>query len=152
MGDSGSGRWKIAVPSLIVLAAVTACSGGSSAPTMSPTEAASLRAVDAPPLLVQCALSRGLMKPPTGLEVISGIAPWLQGSKVVITSKNFVTFHQWFDGYGSTVVAGQPLTQWAQSAASNDKLPSAVCGSTSATALQKQVFAKDPAVPNPWGT
>ena len=48
-------------------------------------------------------------------------------------------------------MAGQDLTAWTAWAA-NDALPPQVCGiSVSASALQKQVFGKDPAVGNPWG-
>ena len=49
-------------------------------------------------------------------------------------------------------MAGKALTEWAQWTAANDKLPAEVCGSSvSASALQRQVFGKDPAAGNPWG-
>lgn len=91
------------------------------------------------------------MKPPTGLVTPSGETPWLQGKRVVITSKNDVTFNDWYSGNDALVIAGKQLMQWAQSLASSGTLPTAVCGnSTSVSELQKEVFANDPAAGNPW--
>lgn len=123
----------------------------SAAPIPSDSATASLRSADAPALIVQCVLNKGLMKPPTGLVTPSGETPWLQGKRVVITAKNDATFNDWYSGNDALVIAGKQLMQWAQSLASSGKLPTAVCGSsTSASDLQKEVFANDPAARNPW--
>lgn len=87
------------------------------------------------------------MKRPTGDQ------PWLHGTKVVISKSNVTSFNEWYTMNLATVIAGRELSQWVQSAANSDKLPPQVCGkSTSASALQKQVFAQSPNAGDPWGT
>lgn len=72
---------------------------------------------------------------------------------IVLIPTSASQFTAWFAGYDGTVVAGQNLTGWAQWAAVHDQLPAAVCGSSvSASALQKKVFAADPAAGDPWGS
>ena len=59
--------------------------------------------------------------------------------------------HAWYRANDGISVAGKILSEWTQWAAANDQLPAAVCGpSASASALQKQVFGKDPAAGDPW--
>jgi hypothetical protein len=130
----------------MLLALVAACSSSSSsAPSPSSTGAAALRAADARPLLVQCALSRGLMKHPAGQS------SWLHGMKVVITPSDSGGFDEWYALNNATVISGKELYQWAQSAAAAGKLPPQVCGtSVTASALQRQVFAQYPAAGDPW--
>jgi len=61
-------------------------------------------------------------------------------------------FNSWYRANSGISVAGKTLTQWVQWTAANDKLPAEVCGSSvTASALQRQVFGKDPAAGNPWG-
>jgi hypothetical protein len=139
------------VGTLLVCAAACSSSPG---PNPDPSSSASqlqLRLADAPALLTQCMLSRGTLKPSD--SVLSGQSAWLHGTKVVITSSSSTKFSAWFAGNGAIKVSGKTLSDWVQSAAANDKLPTAVCGNgTSAAAMQKQVFANDPGAGNPWGT
>jgi uncharacterized membrane protein YeaQ/YmgE (transglycosylase-associated protein family) len=110
------------------------------------------RLTDGGALIVQCALTQGLMKPPTGLTTPAGQTPFVQGKKLVITSANAGAFNNWYSGIIGTTIAGQAIEQWAEQVASSGKLPAAVCGTSVTTSeLQKQVFAGDPAAANPWG-
>jgi hypothetical protein len=85
-------------------------------------------------------------------SIFSGRPGWLRGGNVVITAGTSANFDTWYQANDGISVEGKTLTQWTQWAASNDKLPAAVCGtSVSARALQRQVFAKDPAAGDPWG-
>jgi hypothetical protein len=79
-----------------------------------------------------------------------GVPSWVQGSKVVITGSNDGIFNSWMSGEARVMVAGQPLEDWWLWAADHDRLPSAVCGRVSASALQKQVYGKS--AQDPWGS
>jgi hypothetical protein len=141
---------------ITMLGLTAGCTSSSSTvtPSYSPSPTSSttsLRSADAPALIVQCALSEGHLKPPTGLYVPPGETPWLQGKRVAITAKNDASFNDWYSGNDALVVTGKQLMEWAQLLASSGTLPSALCGSsTSASQLQKQVFENDPAAGNPW--
>lgn len=124
-----------------------------SAPTSSPTGSAvaAERQAYAGALIVQCALTKGLMKPPTGLVTPSGQTPFVQGTKLAITSANESTFNSWYSTVVGTVIAGEEIENWAEQTVSSGTLPAAVCGtSVTASELQKQVFAGDPAAGDPW--
>jgi hypothetical protein len=124
-----------------------------SSPTSSPTGSAvaAERQAYAGALIVQCALTKDLMKPPTGLVTPSGQTPFVQGTKLAITSANESTFNSWYAGIVGTVIAGQEIESWAEQTVSSGTLPAAVCGtSVTASELQQQVFAGDPAAGNPW--
>jgi len=101
---------------------------------------------EAPALLVQCGLSHGTIKPQIG-------QPWYADGKVLPLSgsgsdDHDAEFSTWWDANGTITIGGMTLSGWREWAASNDKLPPAVCGpSVSASALQAQVF---PGQPNPW--
>jgi hypothetical protein len=137
----------VAVAMLCGLTSSCSPSASSSLPTPSSYNAEALRAADGRPLLVQCAITRGLMKRPTGEQT------WLHGTKVAITQADAGNFNEWYALNLATMIAGKELSQWVQSAAANDKLPSKVCGtSASASALQNKVFAQSPAAGDPWGT
>jgi hypothetical protein len=85
-------------------------------------------------------------------SIFSGPPAWLRDGNIVITPTTVTKFNTWYQANGAITVAGQDLSDWAKWAAANDKLPSAVCGtSISARSLQRQVFGKDPAVGDPWG-
>jgi hypothetical protein len=130
---------------------VTACSSGPP-PVPSPTssQAAQFRSSDAPALLVQCMLSQGTLGRTD--SVLAGAPGWLRNGNIAITAATEARFSSWFRANEGISVAGKTLAQWAQWTAANDKLPAEVCGpSVSASALQKQVFGKDPAAGNPWG-
>jgi hypothetical protein len=85
-------------------------------------------------------------------SIFSGSPGWLQNGNIVITAGTVTKFDAWYQANAGISVAGKTLTEWTQWTAANDKLPPAVCGSSvSASALQRQVFGKDPAAGNPWG-
>ena len=84
--------------------------------------------------------------------VFAGQPGWLRGGNIVITPTTAAKFDAWYQANDQITVAGKNLSQWAQWAAANDQLPAAVCGpAVSASALQRQVFEKDPGAGNPWG-
>ena len=131
--------------------AVTACSPGPP-PIPSPTssQAGRFRSSDAPALLVQCMLSQGTLG--RSDSIFSGSPGWLRNGNIVITAGTAAKFDAWYRANSEISVAGKTLTEWAQWAAANDRLPAEVCGSSmSASGLQRQVFGKDPAAGNPWG-
>lgn len=140
-----------ALAAVALIAGLTA--GCSSSSSSTPTGSTLLleREADAEALIVQCALTSGLMKPPTGLSTPSGIAPFVEGTKLVITGANAGVFNDWYTGIVEIVIAGKKIEDWDQQIASSGKLPAALCG-TSMTAyeLQKQVYASDRAAANPW--
>ena len=124
-------------------------SGASAGPVSSGSTAGlglSRRYDEAPALLVQCGLSHGTIKPQTG-------QPWYADGKVLPltgsgSDDHDAEFSTWWDANGTITIGGMTLTGWRQWAASNDKLPEAVCGpSVSASALQAQVY---PGQPNAW--
>jgi hypothetical protein len=85
-------------------------------------------------------------------SIFSGSPGWLRNGNVVITAGTSAKFNAWYRANDGISVAGKTLSEWAQWAAANDQLPAAVCGSlVSASALQSQVFGKDPTAGNPWG-
>ena len=85
-------------------------------------------------------------------SVFSGPPSWLRNGNIVITAATATKFDAWYRTNGGISVAGKTLSGWTQWTAANDKLPAPVCGSSvSASALQRQVFGKDPAAGNPWG-
>lgn len=86
-------------------------------------------------------------------SIFAGNPGWLHGANIVITSATAAKFNTWYLANEQISVGGESLSQWVQWTAAHDELPSAVCGSsTSASALQKQVYGHDPAAGNPWGT
>lgn len=154
------GRWWLVVPVLgaALAAGTTGCgsspAGGSASPSPSgSSNQTAQRQADAPALIVDCVVVRGLTSP-----VLSSVgrASWVTSLGVQITPSNQTSFNSWYQANQNDTVAGQTLAQWQQSAAQSGQLPSAVCGASglngmSASELQKQVFAKDPAAGNPWG-
>ena len=143
------GIWAAAV--ILLGCVVTACSSGPP-PVPSPTssQAGQFRSSDAPALLVECMLSQGTLG--RSDSIFSGPPGWLRDGNVVITAATEAKFNSWFRANSGISVAGMTLSQWAQWAAANDKLPVPVCGTTvTASALQREVFGKDSAAGNPWG-
>ena len=140
-----------ATTGVLIAGAAAACSSPPPpAPTPTSGQAGQFRAADAPALLVQCMLNQGTLG--RSDSIFSGPPAWLRDGNIVITSSTVTTFNAWYQDNRAITVAGQDLTAWTAWAAANDELPPQVCGtSVSASALQKQVFGKDPAVGNPWG-
>ena len=138
-GSSGS------QPSGVATSATSSAPAGSSGPATS-AAGFSGRYVDGPALLVQCGLSHGTIKPPAG-------QPWYSDGKVLPLSgsgsgSHDATFSSWWDANNQITIGGMTLSGWREWAATNDKLPAAVCGSSvSASALQAQLY---PGLPNPW--
>jgi hypothetical protein len=135
------GRW--AAVGLVLGCAATACSSGPP-PIPSPTssQAGQFRSSDAPALLVQCMLSQGTLG--RSDSIFSGSPGWLRNGSIVITAGTAAKFDAWYRANDGISVAGKTLSEWAQW--------TAVCGSSvSASALQRQVYGKDPAAGNPWG-
>lgn len=118
---------------------------GRPAPAPTASQAAGRRLAEAPGLLVQCGLDRGTIKAsdvPASLAVNGQLKPATAGS---------TAFVQWYaSGVNGTAIGGQNLTYWASWAATNDKLPPAVCGtSASAAQMADRLF---PGAPTAWGT
>ena len=134
-----------------VTAAATGCSPSPPpVPTPTSSQAARFRASDAPALLVQCMLNQGTLG--RSDAIFSGPPAWLHDGNIVITPATATKFNTWYQANHAITVAGKDLADWTAWAADNDELPPEVCGtSASASALQKQVFGKDPAAGNPWG-
>jgi hypothetical protein len=128
--------------------AVTACSSGSAGPTAggpsaTPTasQAALRRQAEAPALISQCALDRGIIRAalPSSLGHDGEIKPGIGDTP---------TFVGWYNNVSSVMVDNQLLFAWTEWAVANAKLPSAVCGtSASATQLASQLF---PGWPKVW--
>jgi hypothetical protein len=155
--------WSALAAATLIAGLIAGCSSSSTAssPTSStapasspsPTDSAKAaeRLTDGSALIVQCALTKGLMKPPTGLVTPSGETPWLTGTKLAITPANVNTFNNWYTGVVDVTIAGKEVEEWVQETADSGKLPAAVCGtSQTASELQKQVFANDPDAGDPW--
>jgi hypothetical protein len=151
--------WSALAAATLIAGLVAGCSSSptTSSPTStsspSPTDSAKAaeRLADGSALIVQCALTKGLMKPPTGLVTPSGETPWLKGTKLAITPTNVNTFNNWYTGVVDVTIAGKEVVEWVQETATSGKLPAAVCGtSQTASELQKQVFANDPDAGDPW--
>lgn len=102
------------------------------------------RFLEAPPMLVQCGITQHtIKKPPPG-------QPWLQGDRVVMTGTKASGFNEWYQSNNATVIGGKALSDWAEWAANNNKLPTEVCGpSASASKIHAEVF---PSQPNPWSS
>jgi putative intracellular protease/amidase len=84
-------------------------------------------------------------------SIFAGSPGWLRDGNIVITAGTAAEFNAWYRANDQISVAGNTLSEWTQWAAANNKLPATVCGSSvSASALQRQVFGKDPAAGNPW--
>jgi hypothetical protein len=142
------GAWVIT--GLLLACAATACSSARPIPTPTSSSAAQFRLADAPALLVQCMLNQGTLG--RSDSIFAGPPAWLHGGNIVITPATAATFNTWYQANDAISVAGKDLTAWTHWAATNDTLPSGVCGtSVSAHALQKQVFGKDPSAGDPWG-
>lgn len=92
-------------------------------------------------MLVQCGITRGTIKRPSG-------QPWLQGDRVVVTGAKGSEFNAWYQARNGTIIDGKALGDWAEWAASKNKLPSAVCApSASAAKVHAEVY---PGRSNPW--
>ncbi len=150
-------RWLV-VPVLgaALVAGAAGCgsspAGGSASPSPSSSNQTAQRQADAPALIVDCVVVRGLTS--TVLSSV-GRASWVTSLGVQVTPSNEASFNSWYQANQNDTVAGQTLAQWQQSAAQTGKLPSALCGASglngmSASELQKEVFAKDPAAGDPW--
>lgn len=139
--------WPLAaVAGLAVLAAIAGCSSSSGSSGKLEAE----RLADAPAILVECDIDRGLV-----LGSLTGSmdgATWISEDQVAITQANEPSFEAWYRAHDSTVVAGKSLAAWQQWSAQNDTLPAAVCGpdASDPSALQQEVFSGDPAAGNPW--
>jgi hypothetical protein len=136
-GSSGS------PPSGVATSASASAGSSGSAPA---GQGFSGRYLEAPALLVQCGLSHGTIKPQTG-------QPWYRDGKVLPLSgggsdDHDAEFSTWWDANNAITIGGMTLSGWREWAATNDKLPAAVCGSAvSASALQAQLY---PGQPDPW--
>ena len=138
------------ITAAFIASAATACSSPPPVPSPTNSQAAQFRAADAPALLVQCMLDQGTLG--RSDAIFSGPPAWLHDGNILITPSTVTKFDAWYQANHAITVAGQDLTAWTAWAAANDELPPQVCGaSVSASALQKQVFGKDPAAGDPWG-
>lgn len=92
--------------------------------------------------MAQCALDRGLVK--------SSSLPSSLGTngKIKALVGDTPAFAQWFQNVSSTSAGGKYLYEWAAWAATYDKLPTAVCGSASASQLANSLFPGWPSVWN----
>jgi hypothetical protein len=148
-------RARAAAGVLLACVATVTATGCSSPPPPAPSptssQAAQFRASDAPALLIQCMLDQGTLG--RSDAIFSGPPAWMHDGNILITLSTVTRFDAWYQANHAISVAGQDLTAWAAWAAANDALPPQVCGtSVSASALQRQVFGKDPAAGDPWGT
>lgn len=136
----------------LIVGLVAGCStSSSSASSPAGTTQAENRLGYAAALVVQCALTRGLMKPPADLDTPPGQTPWLKGTKLMLTAANAPTFSNWYNSVAGTKIAGEKVDEWVQETADSGQLPPAVCGtSVTASELQKQVFADYPSAGDPW--
>jgi hypothetical protein len=124
----------------------SAPAGSASAGSAPASQGFSRRYAEAPALLVQCGLSHGTIKPQAG-------QPWYSDGKVLPLSgsgsdDHDAEFSTWWDANNTITIGGMALSGWREQAATDDKLPAAVCGpSVSASALQAQLY---PGQPDPW--
>jgi hypothetical protein len=146
--------YRLLALSALLLWLAASCSASSTTTQTSRAEVLQQRQSDAAALLYQCALTRELVTPPDPAEqyLPHGVPPFVQGAKVVITTSNYQAWVLWIKNNNGIVLAHHMLGTWQIWAADNDKLPTGVCGRVSASALQKQVYAKYPAAGDPWGT
>ncbi|HEX3516037.1 MAG TPA: hypothetical protein VHT26_18765 [Trebonia sp.] len=112
----------------------------SSAATPTASQAELRRQAEAPALISQCALDRGIVRAalPSSLGHDGKIKPGIGDTP---------TFVGWYDNVSSVMVDNQLLFAWTAWAVANAKLPPAVCG-TSASAIQlaSQLFPGWPTV------
>jgi hypothetical protein len=98
------------------------------------------RRADAAPLLAECVLAKNLLAGPAEESLSPTRAPWLRDGGVVITPSDAPAFNAWYRSVADDKVGGKSLT--------------AFCGPADADAgaMQKQVYADDPAAGDPWGS
>jgi len=103
---------------------------------------------DAPALLTQCVIEHGSLPGPFEQTV----RQWVSGSGIRITASNAGSFLAWFKSHDTETVAGKSLAEWRVWSATNDALPTAVCGSDASdpSGLHKQIFSQDPTASDPW--
>jgi hypothetical protein len=161
VSQRGRRQAAIAATAAGLLLGITACSSGSTGAGTSPgtgQNAASARNAAAPALLAQCAVTADLAGAAGSAAKASDQLPaseqWLHSGKIQLTAASAGQFTGWYEGHlAAVVVHGKSFDQWAQGAASSDKLPTAVCGTTTtASALYAQVYAHYPKLmkSNPW--
>lgn len=150
------------VTGAVLLALVTACSSGSqhhhSTPNPNSTAANSARFISAPALLTQCAINRGIKNVISSAQRYNKLQPashrWLNDTSVHLTFANGGAFQDWYQNAPNFNVGGRSLlSNWPRIAASQGKLPQAVCGpGVSAKQLYVQVYAHWPSMlkHNPW--
>lgn len=144
------GRPVAAFAVALVIVALAGCSG-TSKPAPAPASSSddyAWRLIDAPALLVQCALSSGALKPQPDQSWYShGKVLPLSGSG---SSVRAADMSSWWDANSGAVVNGKALSGWQQWAAQNDAMPLQVCGpSVSASSLQAKIY---PGLYDPWTT
>lgn len=137
-----------ATTGLALLVVAAGCSSGPSAATLAQ------RRADAAPLLAECVLEENLLAGPAEESLSPTRTPWLRDGGVLITPSDAPAFNAWYRSVAGDKVRGESLTAWQQWSALNDRLPAALCGSDGAApgAMQKQVYADDPAAGDPWGS
>jgi hypothetical protein len=145
-----SPRVTAAVAGLAALTGLTGLTGCSSSSGSSGKLEAE-RQADAPAILVECVIDRGLVLGSFTRSMVR--APWISADRVAITQANASAFDAWYQAHDSVKVAGKSLSAWQQWSAQNDKLPADVCGpdASDPSAMQHEVFSGDPAAGNPWG-
>jgi hypothetical protein len=140
-----------AIAVVALACAVTACGSGhagasaggapaSASATPTASQAALRRQAEAPALVSQCALDRGIVKAalPSSLGHDGKIKPGIGDTP------NFIS---WYNNLTPVTVGSQQLFVWTEWAVTNARLPSAVCGtSASATQLASQLFPGWPTV------
>jgi hypothetical protein len=146
-------RVPAVVAGVVLACAATACgsssghagapAGGSSTSagaTPTASQAALRRQAEAPALISQCALDRGIVKValPSSLGRNGKIKPGIGDTPAFVS---------WYNNVSSVTVDNQQLLAWTEWAVTNAKLPSAVCGtSASATQLASQLFPGWPTI------
>jgi hypothetical protein len=164
----------------LAVMAVAACSSASQHHGLSASQQASdARYSSAPALLVQCVINHRVTALDGGHPLVSstalvsstqqyvsdhpGIEQWLHGTRIELTYNNASSFTDWFNFPPNLIVQSKGLfidgkdlfSDWPMIAATEDKLPAAVCGpGVSARQLYNQVYANWPTMRNadPWQT
>lgn len=123
----------------------TASSGTTSRSAPTADQAAGRRLAEAPALLVQCALDRGTIK---ASSVPSSLG---HGGQIDAAVGGSLAFARWYSGgVNATMIGGHDLAFWVSWAATNDRLPVAVCGaSATAAKMASRLF---PGAPEAWGS
>jgi hypothetical protein len=122
-------------------AGATAGESSAAAPTPTASQAALRRQAEAPALVSQCALNRGIIKAslPSSLGREGKINPGIGDTPAFVS---------WYNNISPVMVDNQQLFAWTEWAVTNARLPPAVCGtSASATQLARQLF---PGWPTAW--